>query len=64
MNKQIDNTVIELQAQMQLLERRLDFLTEYADELLMADYRAFVAAEEVAVTPVEVEVYLEDLVIY
>jgi hypothetical protein len=66
-----DTTVIELEAQVRRLERRLDFLTDYADEQLMADYRAFVVAEEAAKTAeeaakaaAEVEVRLEDLVIY
>ena len=43
-----DTAVIELEAQVRRLERRLDFLTDYADEQLMADYRAFVVAEEAA----------------
>jgi len=51
MEIQIDNTVIELEAQVRGLKQRLDFLTEYADEQLLADYRAFVAAEEVAPAP-------------
>ena len=66
-----DTTVIELEALVRRLERRLDFLTEYADEQLTADYRAFITAEEVALAAeeaaaaaAEVEVYLEDLVIH
>ena len=64
-----DTEVIELEARVELLERRLEFLTEYAEwydtvEELMADYHAFVAAEPVVEEPEEVEVYLEDLVIY
>ena len=66
-----DTTVIELEAQVRRLERRLDFLTEYADEQLTADYRAFVVAEEAAEVAKEaaaaardVEVRLEDLVVY
>ena len=66
-----DTAVIELEAKVRRLERKLDFLTEYADEQLMADYRAFItdeevarAAEEAAAEAADVEVYLEDLVIY
>ena len=66
-----DTAVIELEAKVRRLERKLDFLTEYADEQLMADYRAYVideeaalAREEAAAAAAEVEVYLEDLVIY
>ena len=64
MERYEDTTVIELEARVALLERRLEFLTEYAGEQLMADYRAFVAAEPVVEEPEEVELYLEDLVIY